>query len=206
MEIRPIISTLLRSRTGPLLVALQVAISLAILANAVFVVQQRISASQRPSGIADEENVGYVSVRPLQPRTHIDSLAEQVRERNVIANVPGVKSVAWAMQMPMSRSGNSTSIRLKADQPRELATPAFYFAQPGFASTLGLKIIEGRDFNESDVVEVDIQTAKPGEGQPDGAIVTKARRQAALPGRDELRGQGVPLRRAGKQNPPASSA
>ena len=58
MEIRPIISTLLRQRTGPLLVALQVAISLAILANAIFVVQQRISASQRPSGVVDEENVG----------------------------------------------------------------------------------------------------------------------------------------------------
>jgi putative ABC transport system permease protein len=51
MEIRPIFSTLLRSRTGPLLVALQVAISLAILANALFVVQQRIAVSQRPSGV-----------------------------------------------------------------------------------------------------------------------------------------------------------
>ena len=68
MEIRPIISTLFRSRTGPLLVALQVAISLAILANAIFVVQQRIAASQRPSGVADEQNVGYIFVRPLQPR------------------------------------------------------------------------------------------------------------------------------------------
>ena len=52
MEIRPILSTLLRQRTGPLLVALQVAISLAILANALFVVQQRIAVSQRPSGVA----------------------------------------------------------------------------------------------------------------------------------------------------------
>ncbi len=43
MEIRPIVSSLLKSRTGPLLVALQVAISLAILANAIFVVQQRIA-------------------------------------------------------------------------------------------------------------------------------------------------------------------
>jgi putative ABC transport system permease protein len=51
MEIRPIVSSLLRSRTGPLLVALQVAISLAILANALFVVQQRVAVSQRPSGV-----------------------------------------------------------------------------------------------------------------------------------------------------------
>src|SRR5215212_9221366 len=101
MEIRPILSTLLRQRTGPLLVALQVAISLAILANALFVVEQRISASQRPSGIASEENVGYLFVRPLQPRPHADNLAEQQRERSTIGNVPGVVSAAWTSQMPM---------------------------------------------------------------------------------------------------------
>ena len=68
MEIRPILSTLLRQRTGPLLVALQVAISLAILANALFVVQQRIAVSQRPSGVANEHDVGYVFIRPLDQR------------------------------------------------------------------------------------------------------------------------------------------
>jgi putative ABC transport system permease protein len=72
MEIRPILSTLLRHRTGPLLVALQVALSLAILANAIFVVQQRVAASQRPSGVADEDNVGYLFVQPMEKRSHPD--------------------------------------------------------------------------------------------------------------------------------------
>ena len=174
MEIRPILSTLLRSRTGPLLVALQVAISLAILANAIFVVQQRVAASQRPSGVADEANVGYLFVRPLQPRSHSENLAEQQRERDAIAAVPGVASVAWASQMPMGRSGNSSSVRLTRDQEKETTNAAFYYAQPGFISTMGLKVIEGRDFNDADVVEVDLQTVKPGEGNPDVAIITRA--------------------------------
>jgi putative ABC transport system permease protein len=174
MEIRPILSTLLRHRTGPLLVALQVAISLAVLANAIFVVQQRVAASQRPSGIEQEEDVGYLFVMPLQPRSHLDNLAEQKREREVIAAVPGVKAVAWASQMPMSRSGNSSSVRLAAGQPKETATPAFYYAQPGFVSTLGLKLVEGRDLRDGDLVDVDPQTVKPGEARPDGAIITRA--------------------------------
>ena len=181
MEIRPIISTLLRQRTGPLLVALQVAISLAILANAVFVVQQRVAASQRPSGVAQEENVGYVFVQPLQKYSHPDNLAAQKRERDAIATVPGVASVAWASQMPMSRSGNSSSVRLSADQAKETATPAFYYAQPGWAATMGLKFVEGRDMVEGDVVEVDPQTVKPGEGQPDTAIVTRALAKLMFP-------------------------
>jgi putative ABC transport system permease protein len=173
MEIRPILSTLVRQRTGPLLVALQVAISLAILVNAIFVVQQRIAASQRPSGIANEENVGYLFVMPLQPRSHADNLVEQRREREAIASVPGVTAVAWGHQMPMSRSGNSSSVRLKPDQEKETTEAAFYYAQPGFVGTLGLKLIEGRDFTDADVKEVDIATVGPNEGIPDGAIVTQ---------------------------------
>ena len=173
MEIRPIVSALLRHRTGPLLVALQVAISLAILANAIFVVQQRVAASQRPSGIADENNVGYIFVQPIVTRPHVDNLVEQRRERDAIAAVPGVVSVAWGHQMPMSRSGNSSGVRLTADQAKETAEAAFYFAQPGIVSTLGLKIIEGRDFAESDVVEVDLETVKPGEGIPEVALITR---------------------------------
>jgi putative ABC transport system permease protein len=174
MEIRPILSTLMRQRTGPLLVALQVAISLAILANALFVVQQRISVSQRPSGIVDEANVGYVSVRPLEPRPHIENLAEQQRERAAIAAVPGVASVSWVSHMPMSRSQSSSSVRLTADQAKESATPAFYTTQPGLLSTLGLKLVEGRDMNDGDVAENDPTTMSGDQGQPDVALVSKS--------------------------------
>jgi putative ABC transport system permease protein len=174
MEIRPIISSLLRSRTGPLLVALQVAISLAILANAIFVVQQRIAVSQRPSGVPNEEDVGYVFIRPLTLRSHTEALADQQRELAALKAVPGVASVAWTSQMPMSRSGSSSSIRVNPDQARESATPAFYAVQPGFVATLGTKLVEGRDLNEGDMIEVDPRTAGPGEGIPRVVLVSSA--------------------------------
>ena len=49
MEIRPILSVLMRSKTGPLLVALQVALSLAILANALYIVNLRQASSGWPT-------------------------------------------------------------------------------------------------------------------------------------------------------------
>jgi len=66
MEIRPILSALLRQKTGPLLVAIQVAISLAILANALFIVSQRIATADRPSGVAEEANWSAVLVERLR--------------------------------------------------------------------------------------------------------------------------------------------
>jgi putative ABC transport system permease protein len=172
MEIRPIISSMLRQRTGPLLVALQVAISLAILANALFVVQQRIAVSQRPSGVADEANVGYVFTRPLALRSHPEALAEQQREREALKALPGVTAVAWTSQMPMSRSGSSSSIRLKPDQARESATPAFYNVHTDFVPAMGLKLVEGRNLAEADMIEIDPRTAGPGEGVPPAVLVT----------------------------------
>ena len=42
MEIRPILSALLRNRAGAILVALQIAITLAIVVNAIYLTQQRV--------------------------------------------------------------------------------------------------------------------------------------------------------------------
>ena len=172
MEIGPIFSSLLRSRTGPLLVALQVAISLAILANALFVVEQRIAVSKRPSGVDKEQDVGYVYARPLERRPHPEAIAEQRRELAALEAIPGVVSAAWTNQMPMSRSGNSSSIRLSPTQARESATPAFYSVQPGFVETMGMKLVEGRDLAEGDMIEYDPRTARPDDGVPQVVLVS----------------------------------
>ena len=56
LNIRPILSALLRNRTGGVLVALQIALALAILVNAAFVVKQRIDMLDAPTGV-DEHNL-----------------------------------------------------------------------------------------------------------------------------------------------------
>lgn len=189
MEFRPILSTLLRSRTGPLLVALQVAISLAILANAVFVVQQRVALSQRPTGVTDEENVGTISVVSVEKRPHALAIAEQRRELDVIKAVPGVVAAAWASQTPLSRSGSTSGIRVTREQPRETAAAGITTAHPGFVQALGLKIAEGRDLDDSDVVENDPATMRAEEGQPDNALVTKALAKMLYPDADTYVGK-----------------
>ena len=56
MEFGPIISAMRRNKVGAVLIAVQMAITLAILCNALFLIQQRVALSQRPTG-ADEANV-----------------------------------------------------------------------------------------------------------------------------------------------------
>jgi putative ABC transport system permease protein len=74
--------------------------------------------------------------------------------------------------MPMSRSGSNASIRRNPADNQLLATPAVYFAQNGFVKTLGLKLVEGRDFNDGEIVEKNDAAESWSENFPQVVIVS----------------------------------
>ena len=189
MEIRPILSALLRTRTAPLLVATQVALSLAVLANALFIVHLRLEAADRPSGIADEPNVGYYNRSFPDEATHQQMLADREREVAILRGVPGVVSVAWASQMPMSRSGSSSSVRLNDRQEQEVATPAIYLVPPGALDTMGLRLVEGRDITESEMAETDPNKDGYFDNFPRSAVITRALGAKLYPGESSFAGK-----------------
>ncbi len=57
MEIRPILSALLRNKTGAVLIAMQIALTLAILCNAVFIIHDRIVKMDRPTGMDTDNQI-----------------------------------------------------------------------------------------------------------------------------------------------------
>jgi putative ABC transport system permease protein len=62
MGFRPMISSLMRNKTGPVLVALQIAVTLAIVINSLFIIAQRVEKMNRPTGL-DVNNVIVAYVR-----------------------------------------------------------------------------------------------------------------------------------------------
>ena len=151
----PILSALLRNKTGAVLVALQVAISMAILSNALHIVNVRQATAARPSGIADEKSVFNISSRYLTVETAEYDRALQQREMDLLRATPGVQSVAAVSQMPMSNSGRMGSVSLDRKQVNETAHTAVYHASETLLATWQLKLVEGRDFTAADVVIVD---------------------------------------------------
>jgi putative ABC transport system permease protein len=179
MSINPILSALLRNKTGAVLVALQVAISLAILANALHIVNVRQEVVARPSGIADESEVFYVSTRYLTRETAEFDKSLQQRERALLAAIGGVVSVADVNQIPMSRSGNTTSVAIDRKQVNESADSSAYTSGEGLLKTWKMKLVEGRDFNSGDLLEVDQQVSNE---IPKVAIISKALAEKLWPG------------------------
>lgn len=172
MEIRPILSALMRSKTGAILVALQVAISLAILANALHIVNVRQGVAARPSGIAHEEQVVHIEVRHLAKVGANEQLALQKRETDALRAVGGVTAAAFVNQYPLSQSGMNTSVAADRKQERSTADAAMYYSPDSLVQAWQMKLVEGREFRADEVMDIDNDT------QPDAfpaiAIITRS--------------------------------
>ncbi|KQX00191.1 ABC transporter permease [Massilia sp. Root418] len=178
MEIRPIFSALMRNKTGPILVAVQVALSLAILANALHIVNIRQAVAARPTGVVAENDIFHLQARSLRESGHEEQLATIKAQLATLRAVPGVLSVAEVSQVPLSRSGSYNSFVASQKQDKETANTAYYISADSLVKTWGLKLIEGRDFTAADVLEIDRNTSKE---EPSLIIITKALGQKAWP-------------------------
>jgi putative ABC transport system permease protein len=150
MQIRPVISAMRRNKVGAILIAVQMAITLAILCNALFIIQQRIALSKRPSG-ADEANVVVLDNQWVGNPP--DQMARQQGDLAALRSLPGVQDAFATNSVPLTDGGSSTGISLHADQKASTASAAIYFGDEHAIAALGLKLIAGRNFNSDEVVD-----------------------------------------------------
>ena len=159
MDIRPSLSTLARHKTAAALIVLEVALSCAIICNAVFLITQRLERIDRPTGLATEEIV-RISMGNLGENPDADALVKQ--DVASLRSLPGVKSASSINHVPFDNSSWNTSIQLVPEQERPTAQANVYLGD-AVIETLGLKLAEGRNFNAdeySNWTEMNKQNAK----------------------------------------------
>jgi putative ABC transport system permease protein len=150
MQFRPIISAMRRNKVGAILIAVQMAITLAILCNALFIVQQRVALSKRPTGV-DEANVVVLDNQWVGNPP--DQAARQQGDLAALRSLPGVQDAFATNGVPLTDSGSSTGVSLHADQKIATASAALYFGDEHAIAGLGLKLIAGRNFNADEVAD-----------------------------------------------------
>jgi len=188
MEIRPILSALMRSKTGAILVAMQVALSLAILTNALHIVNVRQEVAARPSGVAAEHEVFSLLARNMRPAGHNEQLALQKRQAAVLRAVPGVVSVAQVSQIPLSRSGSTSGMSANRSEQKNTIPTAVYITPDSLIKTWGLQLVEGRDFTPGEIAEIDQNVT---EEFPPQVIITRALANKLHPGGGSMLNQPV---------------
>lgn len=149
LDAGPILRALTRSRAGPVLIALQCAITLAILTNAIFIIQDRLKKMARPSGV-DVENVFTIRTVPIH--TPVNFKADIERDLDAIRALPGVAEASIISSLPLSGGGSSTGLRTSLDQkPGGEVNFGYYESDTHTLDTLGLKLIAGRNFKPEEI-------------------------------------------------------
>jgi len=185
MEIKPILSAMRHRKTGVLLIALQVALTLAILANALYVVRDRMTESQRPTGL-DDDLVFHIGITDKERDT---TGAVSAADLAALRAMPGVANASLVNQVPLSNSGNNSGFDVKPNSENSLTTAASYTLSANIAETWGLRVVEGRTFRADE--ELFIDENLPDQPNPTVALVTSAMAKVLYP--NEASVVGKPL-------------
>ena len=143
-----------RALSGVLVIA-QVAVALMLLTGAGLLIHSFAEALSVDTGL-DERNVVTARIALTRQYRASDDAANGIRERlfQAMRQIPGVTSVAIAFSTPFQGGLPINAFTLENDTlPPGSPQPGAYrvIVTPGYLQTLGLKLVEGRFYEEADV-------------------------------------------------------
>jgi putative ABC transport system permease protein len=162
-----------RDRLGSALVVVQIALGLMLVSGAGLLTAAFVHATRRDPGFQPERlltfNIGVPNAQ--YPRARQLDFYDQLLER--LSVLPGARSAALAMPLPLTGGGMGMAFNI-ADRPSTpYARPTSNMAivSPGFFSTAGIPLLQGREFTERDDVS-----------SPPSLIVNRAFADTFFPG------------------------
>jgi putative ABC transport system permease protein len=180
MGFGPMMSSLMRSKTGPLLVALQIAVTLAIVVNSTFIILQRVEKMNRPTGI-DVENVVIAYVRGFAE--DFDVVDSITNDMTLLKSIPGVVTATVSNQIPLSGSGSGTGLRTVPDENIEsVGTARYQWGEDGLEA-FGIELSRGRNFYPE---EINFDLPADDSPTPPSVLVTQELADFLYPDEDAL--------------------
>ncbi|MGN6236377.1 ABC transporter permease [Dyella sp.] len=183
MEIRPIFASLRKHRIPALLIVLEIALACAVLCNAVFMISQRVASIHLPNGI-DEAGIAAVTVQGLDDKRAGSDIPRNIQALRALR---GVQSVSVMSTLPLSQNNWGWSFGTKADATVADQTSqnvSLYFIGADGPKTLGLKLLEGRFFNDGEYADSHFDSAPLAETHV--AMITRTLAEKLWPGQSAV--------------------
>ncbi len=164
-----------RNKVGALLIALQIAVTLAIISNSMSMIQQRVQWMQRPSGI-DETNI--FALNNTWAADPPDLKARIEADLAALRSLPGVIDAEATNNTPLSGIEWHWPLAKGSDHQEFTAWTAIYTVDDHGLAAYGLTLSAGRWFTASEVGEI-----HNGETRfPPSVVVTQSVAKALFPG------------------------
>ena len=183
MEIGPIVSTLRRHKTAAALMVLEIAVTCAILCNAVFLIADRIERVSFPSGVAEHE---LVQIRLGNIVARDDAKARIAQDLELLRRIPGVRSVALINQVPFGNLSRGGGVNLTPDQPKSTLNAALWDIGENFLETAGVRLVAGRAFGADEYRDFNDVFGTGDAPQVPVVMVTRRTAEKLFPGQDPL--------------------
>ncbi|WP_370317225.1 ABC transporter permease [Pseudoalteromonas sp.] len=153
LEIKPIFHALCRSKVGAILLLIQIAITTAIVSNAAFIIQDRISYLSQETGYP-EQDIFVFNV--MMFGKDVSPSQQYELDEAMLRQIPGVVDAAYSSNTPLSGSGSSSDFSLKpAPEESKSARSSYMFIDEHGINTYGVKLIAGRNYTEDEVIVTD---------------------------------------------------
>jgi len=152
MELGPIWRAMLRNKTSYILIALQIAVTMAIMVNAIGIIQERSQLMARPSGV-DEDNLFYVNSTRFAPDVDFQALVAE--DLAAIRTFPGVRNAIMTNTVPLQGGGWSQGLQAEPGEEIDAAGVAVYFVDEHGIDTFGVNLIAGRNFTPTEITWYD---------------------------------------------------
>jgi len=174
MELGPIWRAILRNKGSYVLIALQIAVTMAIMVNSIAIMQERSSQMGRPSGV-DEDNIFTLKSVSFVP--DVDKRALIDADLDMLRSTPGVIDAFSSNSFPLRGGGWSMGLQLEPGTGIDGVGTAIYFSDEHAIDTFGTNLLEGENFASDEVTWNDEESSQ----WPGTAIVSRALADALFP-------------------------
>jgi len=179
MELRPILTTLRRHKTASALIVLEIALSCAIVCNALFLISGRIDRLHLVSGVAENEIV-RVQLTGIGKDENEEALTRT--DLAALRALPGVRDATVTNQVPFVNSSWNTSVTMTKDQQQPTLSATTYMGDDHFLDTFGLKLIAGRNFTPDELIAWKDFNAPNAKISLPSMIITRSMAEKLFPG------------------------
>ena len=154
MQLRPIVAALTRHKVATALIVLQVALTLAVASNALFIVATRVVHLARDTG-TDEAHLFVIHNRWKIGREAAQIDADIRTDLDVLRHVAGVREASPSNSAPLQYASSvaalPTRVRLRPDQTIRPQFAMLSMADDHTLDTLGVSLVAGRNFHPEEV-------------------------------------------------------
>jgi putative ABC transport system permease protein len=169
VQVIPVLAALRRNKASAILVVLQVGLMLTFISNLVSIIAERVSLVSRPTGTAESQLFALGFRLPKADGT----LPMLDADLDAIRATPGVMDATATNSYPLRGSGWEEGISLvpgPTSKQQQSAQTAVYAMDQHGLTTLGLRLVEGRNFSADEVIAGQFYTGP----MPSVAVITQS--------------------------------